>query len=215
MTQVPSFRKITSRVALLPIENIDTDQITPARFLKITDRAGMADACFADWRKDPAFVLNQEQFRSAQILLAGHNFGCGSSREHAAWALSAFGLRVVISSSFADIFRSNALKNGIVPLQVEADVLADLVKRCEDDPNVEFEVDLESQICVAGATKHFNRLEIAFRVDPFARTCLLRGVDQLGYIRGYSQKIAAFEENHPVYYVPRHEPKSSGQGAER
>ena len=193
----PKFTTVCSHVAALPVENIDTDQITPARFLKVTSRDGMRDACFADWRSSDAdFVLNRAASADAQILLAGHNFGCGSSREHAAWALAAFGFRVVISSSFADIFKSNALKNGIVPLVVAPEILTELFGLVEADVATKFEVDLEALELRAGGKT------IGFSVEAFARTCLLRGVDQLGYLVAFADGIAEFEAKHAVYYSP-------------
>ena len=185
-----AIQRFVSRLAVLPVENIDTDQIIPARFLTTTERAGLGRACFADWRFDaggkerPDFALHQPEFRGAGILLAGRNFGCGSSREHAPWALLDFGIRVVISTRIADIFRNNALKNGLLPIVVsEADAarLATLAAR-------EIAVDLASlQIELPDGTA------IGFEIDAFARQCLLRGVDQLGYLLSEADAIAAFE----------------------
>ena len=145
------FTTLTSRVVALPIENIDTDQIIPARFLKATDKVGMGDNLFADWRYDrdgqpkPDFVLNQPESRGAEVLLAGDNFGCGSSREHAPWALTGYGFRAVISTSFADIFRNNALKNGLLPIVVDQDTHWQLVSLAEEDPAMALTIDLASQ----------------------------------------------------------------------
>lgn len=187
------FTKLSSRVVVLPVDNIDTDQIIPARFLKTTDRTGLGASLFADWRylpdgqPDPAFVLNDPENQEAQILLAGDNFGCGSSREHAAWALLGWGFRAVISTSFADIFRNNALKNGLLPVTVPPEVHQELVRLLGRDPSQTVTIDLETQtLSWAGGETHFP-------VDPFAKDCLLRGVDELGYLLSLEQEIAAFE----------------------
>ena len=187
------FTTLTSRVMPLPINDIDTDQIIPARFLKATDKNGMGDNLFADWRYNSDglpksdFVLNKSESQSAQILLAGDNFGCGSSREHAPWALTSYGFRAVISTSFADIFRSNSLKNGLIPIIVEDETHKMLFDLVEEVPNVELRVDLESQ------TLSFPNGSITFPIDPFNKTCLLNGTDELGYIMGFEKEIAAFE----------------------
>jgi 3-isopropylmalate/(R)-2-methylmalate dehydratase small subunit len=188
------FTTLTARVAPLPANDVDTDQIIPARFLKATDKVGMADNLFADWRYNPDgspkadFVLNQSQYKGAQILLAGDNFGCGSSREHAPWALTGYGFRAVISTSFADIFRNNALKNGLLPIIVDADTHKMLFDFIEEVPTAELTVDLESQ------TLSFPNGSVNFPIDPFSKTCLLNGVDELGYILGFEKEIAAFEQ---------------------
>jgi 3-isopropylmalate/(R)-2-methylmalate dehydratase small subunit len=189
------FTTLTSRMVPLPVENVDTDQIIPARFLKAIDKHGMGDTLFADWRYDPDgsprpdFVLNDPRYRGAQILLAGNNFGCGSSREHAPWALTGFGFRAVISTSFADIFRSNALKNGLLPIIVDAETHRALIALVEDALETEIRVDLESQsVALPGGQ------EAHFPIDPFSKTCLLEGVDQLGYILGFEEEIMAFEQ---------------------
>jgi 3-isopropylmalate/(R)-2-methylmalate dehydratase small subunit len=187
------FTNLTARVVSLPVNDIDTDQIIPARFLKATDKKGMGDNLFADWRYNADgsakadFVLNSPESASCQILLAGDNFGCGSSREHAPWALTSYGFRAVISTSFADIFRNNALKNGLIPILVDRathQMLCDLI---EEVPSAEFTVDLASQ------TLSFPNGSVAFPIDPFNKTCLLNGVDQLGYIMNFEKEIAAFE----------------------
>ncbi|HEX6923794.1 MAG TPA: 3-isopropylmalate dehydratase small subunit [Longimicrobiaceae bacterium] len=193
------FQRITSRVVLLPIENIDTDQIIPARFLKVTDKAGLGDALFADWRYDvdgnpkPDFVLNQPESAGAQVLFAGDNFGCGSSREHAPWALVGFGFRAVISTFFADIFRSNALKNGLLPIVVDPEVHRRLQAQLEADPAAQVDVDLESQTLTLPDGE-----KVSFPVDPFAKHCLLNGVDQLGFLLGEEEAIRAYEASHPA-----------------
>jgi len=192
------FRKITSRVVPLPINDVDTDQIIPARFLKATDKKGLGAHLFADWRYDedglpnPDFVLNKPEAAGCQILLAGDNFGCGSSREHAPWALTDFGFRVVISTSFADIFRNNALKNGLLPLVVDAETHQRLFDLVESNPQVELTVDLPTQ------TLSFPGGWVTFPIDPFNKTCLLNGIDELGYILGFEKQIAAFESRRMI-----------------
>jgi 3-isopropylmalate/(R)-2-methylmalate dehydratase small subunit len=187
------FSKLTSRVVLLPVNDVDTDQIIPARFLKATDKKGMGDNLFADWRYNadgspkPDFVINKPASAGCQILLAGDNFGCGSSREHAPWALTGFGFRAVISTSFADIFRNNALKNGLIPIIVDQATHKTLFDIVEEIPHAEFTVDLATQ------TLTFPHGSVSFPIDPFNKTCLLNGVDELGYILGFEKDIAAFE----------------------
>lgn len=186
------FRPITSIVASVPADNIDTDQIIPARFLKITDSAGLGEHAFEDFRRHADgslrkdFALNRPDRAGAAILIAGDNFGCGSSREHAPWALKGAGIRAVVSTSFADIFRGNALKNGILPVALGAAECAALHALGTSDAVVT--VDLETQtITWPGGTA-------SFRIDPFARTCLLQGVDELGYILTHEAAITAFEQ---------------------
>jgi len=177
----------------LPVNNIDTDQIIPARFLKATDKNGMGAALFADWRYLPdgspnrSFILNQPEAAHAQILLAGDNFGCGSSREHAPWALTGFGFRAVISTSFADIFRNNALKNGLLPILVDANTHQTLFDLAEEAPRAELTIDLASQ------TLSFPGGAVTFPIDAFNKTCLLNGVDELGYILGFEKDIRNYE----------------------
>lgn len=188
-------RPFESTFVVLPVENIDTDQIIPARFLKVTDRAGLGEALFADWRYDGAgrpvedFVLNQPGAEGAQILVAGDNFGCGSSREHASWALLGYGFRAVISTSFGDIFRNNALKNGFLPLVVDAATHARLVELGSAMPAARVRVDLERQVVVLP-----DGSEASFPVEPFAKHCLLNGVDELGFLLSAEAEIAAFED---------------------
>jgi 3-isopropylmalate/(R)-2-methylmalate dehydratase small subunit len=189
------FITLTSRVMPLPVNDIDTDQIIPAQFLKMTDKNGLAEALFYHWRynddKSPKaeFVLNKPKYKGAQILLAGDNFGCGSSREHAPWALTSYGFRAVISTSFADIFRSNSLKNGLIPIVVDEATHKMLFDYVEEVPNAEFSVDLESQ------TLFFPNGSVTFPIDPFNKACLLNGTDELGYIMSFEKEISAFEEN--------------------
>ena len=187
------FTKLTSNVIPLSVNDIDTDQIIPAKFLKVTDKNGLADALFFNWRYNDDgspksdFVLNQQKSKGAKILLAGDNFGCGSSREHAPWALTAYGFRAVVSTSFADIFRNNSLKNGLIPIIVDEATHKMLFDLVEEIPSAEFNVDLESQ------TLSFPNGSVKFPIDPFNKTCLLNGVDELGYIMGFEKDIAAFE----------------------
>ena len=187
------FTTLTSRVMPLPVNDIDTDQIIPARFLKATDKKGMGDNLFADWRYNSDgspkadFVLNQPNSKGAQILLAGDNFGCGSSREHAPWALTGFGFKAVISTSFADIFRNNSLKNGLIPIIVDDTTHKMLFDLVEEAPRAELTVDLATQ------TLSYPGGSATFPIDPFNKTCLLNGVDELGYILGFEKEIAEFE----------------------
>ena len=183
-------RRIESRLAILPTENIDTDQIIPARFLTTTERSGLGRHCFADWRYDkegnerPDFILHRPDLRGAGVLLAGRNFGCGSSREHAPWALLDFGVQVVISSQIADIFRNNALKNGLLPIVVS-------------EPDWQRIAAFEAQSIAVDLERQQIELPdgavIAFTVEAFARQCLLRGVDQMGYLLAEDAAISAFE----------------------
>jgi 3-isopropylmalate/(R)-2-methylmalate dehydratase small subunit len=190
---VNEFSTLTARAVPLRINDIDTDQIIPARFLTATSREGMGDHLFADLRADraglprPTFPLNKSEYAGARILIAGSNFGCGSSREHAAWALSGFGFEAVISSSFADIFYGNALKNGMLPVKVDPEILVDLFSTVESTPTLELTIDLPSQ------TLTWARGACHFPIEPFAKECLLNGVDELGYILRFRDAIATFE----------------------
>jgi len=189
------FTKLTSRVVPLPANDVDTDQIIPARFLKVTDKNGLAEALFFNWRYNDDgspkadFILNRPGSQGAQILLAGDNFGCGSSREHAPWALTSYGFRAVISTSFADIFRNNSLKNGLVPIVVDEAAHRTLFDFLEEVPDAEFTVDLAAQ------TLSFPNGSITFPIDPFNKACLLNGVDELGYILSFEKEIDKFEAN--------------------
>jgi 3-isopropylmalate/(R)-2-methylmalate dehydratase small subunit len=189
-----AFETFTSRVIPLPAENVDTDQIVPARFLKMTDRWGLSEALFADWRFEedgspkPTFILNQRDMQGRRVLLAGDNFGCGSSREHAPWALGAWGIRVILSTSFADIFRSNALKNGLLPIVVEPERHRQLFELLSEDPATEITVDLASQkIHLPGDE------DLAFDIDPFVKLMILAGTDELGYLLTKVPAIERFE----------------------
>ena len=189
------FTTLTSRFVSIPACDIDTDQIIPARFLKATDKNGMGNNLFADWRYNPdgspkpEFVLNKNEAKEAQILLVGDNFGCGSSREHAPWALTGYGFRALISTSFADIFRNNALKNGLLPVVVDEQTHKDLLDMVDEVPRSELTIDLASQ------TLSYLDRSVTFPIDPFNKTCLLNGVDELGYIMGFEKEIAEFEAN--------------------
>jgi 3-isopropylmalate/(R)-2-methylmalate dehydratase small subunit len=196
MAHFPRFRSV---VVPLLADNVDTDQIIPARFLKVTDRSGLGKGLFADWRYEPdgaprkEFVLNKPAYRGAQILLAGHNFGCGSSREHAPWALKEYGFRAIISTSFADIFRNNALKNGLLPVEVTQEVHQLLVTRAASSPSFELGVDLEQQ-----AVEFPDATAVHFPIDGFSKHCLLNGVDELEYLLSFNQEIQRYESEHAV-----------------
>ncbi len=187
----------SARVIALPIDNIDTDQIIPARFLKTTDKVGLGKDLFYDWRYDgagnpkPEFLLNQPQAAGAGVLVAGDNFGCGSSREHAPWALLGFGFRAVISTSFADIFRNNSLKNGLLPVAVDRATHAELVALAERDPRAEVTIDLATQ-----TVRLPDGRTAAFPIDAFSKKCLLAGVDQLGYLLQKTAAIKTYEAEH-------------------
>lgn len=188
----------SARVVPLAIDNIDTDQIIPARFLKTTDKDGLGKELFYDWRYDaagnprPDFILNQPRAAGAGILLAGDNFGCGSSREHAPWALLGFGFRAVISTSFADIFRNNSLKNGLLPIVVDSQTHAELLQLVEKDASMELAVDLASQ-----SLRLPTGRAVTFPIDSFSKHCLLTGVDQLGYLLQKAPEIAEYERKYP------------------
>jgi 3-isopropylmalate/(R)-2-methylmalate dehydratase small subunit len=189
----------TSRLTAMPIDNIDTDQIIPARFLKTISKVGLGDQLFYDWRYDasgnpkPDFILNKPEAKQAQILLAGDNFGCGSSREHAPWALTQYGFRAVISTSFADIFRGNAVKNSLLPIIIPAEAHKALFAALEADPNAQVTVDLAQKKLTLP-----NGTSVDFPMDEFARHCMLEGVDELGYILNQDPAIAAFEATRPL-----------------
>jgi len=190
----------TSTLVPLPNENVDTDQIIPARFLKTTNKDGLGDNLFADWRylpdgtPNPDFILNQPEAQGKAVLLAGDNFGCGSSREHAPWALRAFGFQAIVSTSFADIFRNNALKNGLLPVVVDADTHAQLFSLVEEEPETTVTVDLASQ-----TLRLPDGREVEFPIDAFSKSCLLRGVDPLGYLQSQEATVQAFEVARPTW----------------
>ena len=183
-------RSVTGRVAILDRPDVDTDQIVPKQFLKRIERTGYGELLFFDWRRDPGFELNRPGCEGARILLAGANFGCGSSREHAVWALSEYGFDVVIAPSFGDIFFSNATQNGLLPVVLPHDEVKGLMAAIGD--GAEVTVDLESQTVVDPAGR-----VLAFEIDPFARHCLLNGLDTIGLTLQHEDAIAAFEARSP------------------
>jgi 3-isopropylmalate/(R)-2-methylmalate dehydratase small subunit len=189
------FISLTSRVVVVPQNDIDTDQIIPARFLKTTDKHGLGASLFADWRYGPdgaprpEFPLNAPRAQGAQVLVAGDNFGCGSSREHAPWALTGFGFRAVVSTSFADIFRNNALKNGLLPVAIDPAAHAALLAELARQPEATVTVDLATQ-----TLRLPDGTAVKFPIDAFARTCLLEGVDELGYILRFEPRIEEHEQ---------------------
>ncbi|HSW43461.1 MAG TPA: 3-isopropylmalate dehydratase small subunit [Patescibacteria group bacterium] len=192
------FRQFTSKVVPLPAENVDTDQVVPARYLKITDKADLASALFHDWRfnddgslKDPPFVLDRPEMAGRNILLVGDNFGTGSSREHAPWALTAWGIRAVFSTSFADIFRNNALKNGVLPIVVDPATHVRLFAFVEANPDARLTVDLAEQGVLLPDGSTFD-----FEIDPFAKRMLLAGTDEIGYVAAKLPAIEAWEAAH-------------------
>lgn len=189
------FTTLKSRVVVIPANDIDTDQIIPARFLKVTDKLGLGKNLFSDWRYNPDgspkpdFVLNKPENQGAQILLAGDNFGCGSSREHAPWALTGFGFHAIISTSFADIFRNNSLKNGLLPIVVDQKTHQSLLEILEEIPDAEINIDLQSQTLSLPTGQ-----QVTFPIDGFSKTCLLKGTDELGYIQSFANQISAYEQ---------------------
>ena len=187
------FRPIEATLVPLAMENVDTDQIIPARFLKVTDKSSLGEACFCDWRTDPNFVLNDPRYKNADILLAGHNFGCGSSREHAPWALKAYGFKAVISTYFADIFKNNALKNGLLPIVVDEATHKALFETVEADPHAAIYVDLATRTVILPDGK-----KVEFPIDDFSQQCLLDGVDELGYLLQRVELIEGYEAEHPT-----------------
>lgn len=195
------FETLTSRVVPLPIENIDTDQIIPARFLKATTREGFGDNLFRDWRFDSNnlpksdFVMNDPTY-AGRILVAGKNFGCGSSREHAAWAIQDYGFDVVISSFFADIFKGNALNNGVLPIQVSEEFLEKIFDSVFGNPEAELAVNLEAQtVTIQGTEDIFD-----FEINPYKKSCLINGYDDIDYILSHKEEIEHFEKTRPFSY---------------
>lgn len=192
---IDPFTTLTSTVVPLPIENVDTDQIIPARFLKATTREGFGKQVFYDWRYDqqgnpkPGFVLNSPLYRG-QILAAGKNFGCGSSREHAAWAIYGAGFKAVVSSFFADIFKNNALNNGLLPVQVSETFLTALFQSIDRDPHTQVKIDLEQQLIVLPS----SGLQETFDIDLYKKECLLKGYDDVDYLLSIRDKIENYEK---------------------
>src|ERR1044071_2544880 len=184
-------KKFAGSMVALPNNDIDTDQIIPARYLKVTDKNGLGQACFSDWRYNadgspkPDFPLNQPEYKNAQVLIGGHNFGCGSSREHAPWALMGAGFQAVVSTDFADIFKGNALKNGLLPVAVDEETHQQLISIAQEDPTSQVTVDLEAQKLILPDGRG-----VTFPIDAFSRYCLLNGVDQLGFLMGLDADIA-------------------------
>jgi 3-isopropylmalate/(R)-2-methylmalate dehydratase small subunit len=192
-------RTFSSPALVLPLDDVDTDRIVPARFLKVTGRAGLADALFADERRDadgellPDFPLNRPEASETTILIGGRNFGCGSSREHAVWALRAFGFRAVIAPSFADIFRGNALENGLVPIAVDTPTYARALEQARSSPHAKFTVNVEASLLVLADGE-----TVAFHIEPLARRCLLEGTDTLGVLLAHAADIDGYESAHPA-----------------
>ena len=193
------FTKLISTAVPLPIENIDTDQIIPARFLKATDKKGFGDNVFRDWRftkdgtLDAEFPINKPQYAGAKILVAGDNFGCGSSREHAAWAIVGYGFNVVISSFFADIFKGNALNNGLLPIQVTPEYLKELLAGIEANPELPITIDLENQVVETAFAK------AEFDIDPYKKVCMINGYDDIDFLLSKKAEIEAFEKERMVF----------------
>ncbi len=183
------FTTLTSRALVLAADDVDTDQIIPARFLKGTVKAGLGDVLFADWRDQPGFPLLAPGAKGAQILVAGNNFGCGSSREHAPWALVDWGFRAIIARSFADIFKENATKNGLLPVALPETACARIEQLVRAEPGAQLVVDLASErVTLPDGTSY------AFTIDPFAKHCLASGLDELGYILSFADRITAHEQ---------------------
>jgi 3-isopropylmalate/(R)-2-methylmalate dehydratase small subunit len=192
------FDVLTGKMVAVPTENIDTDQIIPARFLKTVSKTGLGKHMFADWRYEDGIiredcVFNLPHAPQAKVLVAGDNFGCGSSREHAPWALMDFGFQAIVSTSFADIFRNNALKNGLLPIIIDEETHRQLMSLAEEDHQAEVTIDLQHQ----SLTLPDGR-SVPFPIDEFSKTCLLEGIDQLGYLQKQEDKILAYEQAHPA-----------------
>lgn len=191
------FTILTATMVGIPTENIDTDQIIPARFLKVTDKKGLGDNLFCDWRYEadgspkPDFILNTEQGKKAKILVAGDNFGCGSSREHAPWAIMGYGFQAVISTSLADIFRNNSLKLGLLPIVVDKETHYQLLSLIEEEPDTQITIDLASQ-----TVQLPDGRKVEFPIDTFSKTCILNGIDQLGYLQHHAAAVEDYEATH-------------------
>jgi 3-isopropylmalate/(R)-2-methylmalate dehydratase small subunit len=194
-----AFRQLTSHMVAIPTENIDNDQIIPARFLKTITKKGLGKNLFSDWRYNEDgspkedFALNKPEAQGAQILLAGDNFGAGSSREHAPWSLMDFGFKAIISTGFADIFRNNSLKNGLLPIIVDEETHQQLMSIVAEEPDAQVTVDLAGQQVVLPDGR-----SVEFPIDNFSKTCILEGLDQLGYLQKQAEQIAAYEAKHPA-----------------
>jgi len=192
------FTTLTATMVAIPTEHIDTDQIIPARFLKVTDKNGLGDNLFFDWRylpdgsPNPEFILNTERGKQAQILVGGDNFGCGSSREHAPWAIMGYGFKAVISTSFADIFRNNSLKLGLLPIIVDEETHLQLLSLIEEEPTTTITINLDKQ------TMHLpDGRQVTFPIDSFSKNCILQGIDQLGYLQNHAAAVEAYEAANP------------------
>lgn len=198
------FKTLKSRFVAIKSNDIDTDQIIPARFLKVTDKAGLGENLFCDWRYNedgspkPDFILNQPIAKGAKILVAGDNFGCGSSREHAPWALTGFGFKAVISTSFADIFQNNALKNGLLPVIVNGQTLEKLFALADAHSEAPLTIDVHEQTLTLPDGE-----QVTFPIDSFNKKCLLEGIDQLGYLQKYAAAVEAYEIKHPAKVITR------------
>lgn len=190
-----SFTTLTSTFIPVPYNDVDTDQIIPAEYLKVTSKDGLVEGLFQRWRyqpdgtANPDFPLNQPEYQGAQILLAGDNFGCGSSREHAPWALQGWGFKAIISTSFADIFRNNALKNGLLPVAVDAATHEQLLEMAAESPHLQLTIDLANQTVTLPSGR-----TASFPIDGFSKTCLLEGLDQLGYLLKQTERVAEYEK---------------------
>lgn len=190
-----AFRKLTAIAAPLPMINVDTDVIVPKQFLKTIKRAGLGIHAFFNLRykddgsENPDFILNKPEYKNAEILITGENFGCGSSREHAPWAILDMGIRCIIASSFADIFKNNSFKNGILPIELPQEQVDELMKESQDNPDVKLEIDLEKQTITRG-----NKFSFTFEIDPFRKHCLLNGLDDIGITMQKDNFIAAYED---------------------
>ena len=192
-------KHVSGTIVAMPVNDIDTDQIIPARFLKVTDKQGLGKAAFCDWRYEedgktpnPDFILNKPEYQGASVLIAGNNFGCGSSREHAPWALIGAGFKAVVSTEFADIFRNNALKNGLLPIVVDEDTQQQLFSLAAEDPNTSVAIDVEAQTLTLPDGR-----DVGFPLDGFSKYCLLNGVDQLGYLLNLGDEVREFEAGNP------------------
>ncbi len=189
----------SGKAVALPVEDVDTDQIIPAEYLKVTDKSGLADGLFKAWRylpdgsPNPDFPLNRPEAAGATVLVAGRNFGCGSSREHAPWALQGYGFKAVIAPSFADIFRGNSLKVGLLPIVVDDETYYELLSHIAEDPATEVTVDLPNQRVVLPGGR-----AVSFPIDGFARHCLVNGIDQLGFLMQQDDAVAAYEASTPI-----------------
>lgn len=196
MKTITSF---SSKCVPLLQNNIDTDQIIPSRYLKAIDKESVFEGLFADWRykpdgsTNPDFILNQPEYQNAQVILAGDNFGCGSSREHAPWAILGWGIKAVISTSFGDIFKNNSLKNGLLPIEVNEEIHQSLIDMVEESPFLEIRIDLESQSVTLPGGDTFD-----FEINPFAKKCLLSGKDQLEYILSFEKQISQYEKENKM-----------------